>query len=128
MGKKSLKKLVQDSRNIFCMILRLIRWDWQTLFLFELLYKLCSLVCMVPLFKMILQWTIELAGIPVLSQYTLFTLIKKPWFLVILFLLGVMVAFYAFIELTVIIHYFEAAKNKEKITVAGLLKKSWPSR
>lgn len=125
MGKKSLKKLVQDSRNIFCMILRLIRWDWQTLFLLELLYKLCSLVCMVPLFKMILQWTIELAGIPVLSQYTLFTLIKKPWFLVILFLLGVMVAFYAFIELTVIIHYFEAAKNKEKITVAGLLKKSW---
>lgn len=125
MGKKSLKKLVQDSRNIFSIILRLLRWDWQTLFLFEVLYKLCSLVCAVPLFKMILQWTIELAGIPVLSQYTLFTLIQKPWFLVILFLLGVMVAFYAFIELTVIIHYFEAARKKERVTIAGLLKKSW---
>lgn len=125
MGKESLKKLVQDSRNIFSIILRLVRWDWQTLLLFEFLYKLCSLVCMVPLFKMILQWAIELAGIPVLSQYTIFSLFKKPWILIILLILGVLVAFYEFIELTVIIHYFEAARNKEKITIFGLLQKSW---
>lgn len=123
--KVRIQKLYRDGRAIFQMVFRLIRWDPQTLLLFEFLYRLLSLTILIPFVKMVLQWGIEQNGVLVLSQFNLLSILRKPWCILLFFVLGLIMVFYEFIEITVIIHYFEAARNKEKVTILELLRRSW---
>ena len=123
--KFRLKKLFRDGRATFQMVFRLIRWDPQTLLLFEFLYRLLSLTILTPLIKMVLQWGIEQSGVLVLSQFNLLSVLRKPWCILLFLLLGLVMVFYEFIEITVIIRYFDAARRKEKITLWELLRRSW---
>ncbi len=125
MIRNFLCKLLRDARTVFSMVYRLLRWDWQTLFLFEFIYRLCMLAIVIPLLKNVLQWAIELGGLKVLSQYGILTLIQRPWCIPVLLLLGVVVVFFEFIELTMIIHYFDAAQKQERVTLRILWERSW---
>ena len=98
-----MKKLFRDGRATFQMVFRLIRWDPQTLLLFEFLYRLLSLTILTPLIKMVLQWGIEQSGVLVLSQFNLLSVLRKPWCILLFLLLGLVMVFYEFIEITVII-------------------------
>ena len=125
MIRNFLCKLLRDARTVFSMVYRLLRWDWQTLFLFEFIYRLCMLAIVIPLLKNVLQWAIELGGLKVLSQYGILTLIQRPWCIPVLLLLGVVVVFFEFIELTMIIHYFDTAQKQERVTLRILWERSW---
>lgn len=46
-----IQKLYRDGRTIFQMVFRLVRWDPQTLLLFEFLYRLLALTILVPFVK-----------------------------------------------------------------------------
>ncbi len=120
-----IQKLYRDGRTIFQMVFRLVRWDPQTLLLFEFLYRLLALTILVPFVKMVLQWGIEQNGVLVLSQFNLLSILRKPWCILLFLVLGLIMVFYEFIEMTVIIHYFDAARNKEKVTILELLRRSW---
>ena len=124
MIRNLLCKLLRDARTVFSMVYRLLRWDLQTLFLFEFIYRLCMLAIVIPLLKNVLQWAIELGGLKVLSQYGILTLIQRPWCIPVLLLLGAVVVFFEFIELTMIIHYFDAAQKQEKVTLRILWERS----
>ena len=83
-----IQKLYRDGRTIFQMVFRLVRWDPQTLLLFEFLYRLLALTILVPFVKMVLQWGIEQNGVLVLSQFNLLSILRKPWCILLFLVLG----------------------------------------
>lgn len=108
-------------KQTFRSAFRLIAWDWSTLFLFELLYKLLSAIVVFPFFRAMLQYALQLSGVSLLSHQTLCLVLQSPATLLSLLLLLVLFSFYIFIEIVGIVLYFDNGIQGKRVGVFPLL-------
>ncbi len=93
-------------RQTFRSAIHLIMWDWSTLFLFEIIYKLITAIIVFPALQAMLQFALQLSGVSFLSNQTLPIILQSPSTLLVLLILFVILTFYVLIEMTAIVLYF----------------------
>lgn len=98
----------------------LITWDFSTLLLFELFYKMAAFFCIFPLFQHLFQYSIKKAGYVYLTNNNVFQVLEHPLTLLLLILLVLLFAFYVYIETTALVLYFECAVQGKKVKVFSL--------
>lgn len=111
-------------KRTFYRAFNLILWDWPTLLLFELLYKLLGSLLAFPILRMILISSMDSAGVSFLSNHNLSLLLQNPVTVLLLICLIFLLAFYSYIELTAVVLYFDHGMNGERMGAWKLLRKA----
>jgi glycerophosphoryl diester phosphodiesterase len=101
---------------------RLIKTNMSALIVFELLYKLVSVLVMYPLILAVLDLSIEKAGLSFLTNKNLGTFIRSPISIGMMGLAGIFIVIFAIYELVVITLCFELSYRGEK---ANALELAW---
>lgn len=105
--------------------LELFRYNMSAIILFQLIYKIMALALFVPLFYMLLNYSVKLAEIPYLTSYNMdkyFTASSTYALLVISILICAM---YFLINISAMIYAMEASHRKEKTNSVELLLKGF---
>lgn len=103
------------------LIKNLLSYNFRTLFLFELFYKLFAYGVFTPLLLRLVEWSIQLAGLHYLSAQTVGRWLLSPytWLLTVLVLL--LFCCYIVIDMTAVMLCMDCAKRKEYVTAPTLL-------
>lgn len=101
-------------------LLKLLTWDFSTLLLFELIYKLTASLVAFPLLQELMKYSIKKAGFSFLANHNFYLIFKNPVAVLLLIVLVLLFAFYIYIEMTAIIIYCEKAMKGERTGVFSL--------
>ena len=105
--------------------LELFRYNMSAIILFQLIYKIMALALFVPLFYMLLNYSVKFAEIPYLTSYNMnkyFTASSTYALLVIAILIF---AIYFLINISAMIYAMEASHRREKTNPVELLLKGF---
>ena len=89
-------------------------FNLKTLLIFELLYRLFSIVVMLPLFRLAFFGIIRLCGISYLTGESLAVIVKNPLFFVLSGVLLLGMAIFAMIEISAVIFIFDRSEEEKK--------------
>lgn len=117
--KQKAKRTLQYTFRSAC---KLLLWDWSTLLLFELFYKLAALGLAFPLLREVMVSAFQEAGLSYVTLQNFTQLLQSPLALLLLLLSLLLLAFYVFIEMTAIILYCQAATTGNRYGAFGLFK------
>lgn len=101
---------------------RLIKTNMSALIVFELLYKMISVLVLYPLILTVLDYSIKKAGLSFLTDKNLGVFIRNPLSLAMMSLMGICIVIFAIYELVVITLCFELSHRGEK---ANALEIAW---
>ncbi|WP_315079390.1 glycerophosphodiester phosphodiesterase [uncultured Clostridium sp.] len=102
----------------------LIRYNWMTLILFELLHKGLILIAIMPFINYMLSSLMKSANIIYLSTDNITKILTNPISIILILLIILALAFYIFFELTSIIICFDKSIKFSKIGLIELIKES----
>ena len=102
----------------------MLKRNWSTLLWFELLYRAMSYVLLYPVLHRLLMQAMSAAGTAYISQENVVRLFKSPLSILLLLLLGLLFAFYVYIELAAIILCFEAGWQGRTISLRTLIRQT----
>lgn len=103
--------------NSFKTCVRLLKLNWRSLFLFEVLYKAVSSAVFTPLIVALFNVSLKLAGIAYLSDDTFAQFLRSPFTVLVLILVAIVSAMVILIEISAVIRCFHASYNHERISV-----------
>lgn len=106
-------------------LLRSILWNWQTLLLFELLYKILGGVFLFPLLQDFLNFTVKDSNLDYINLDNIKIWILSPLTIPVLILCIIILSIYIMIEMSVIVEYFYTSHFKIKIGLFNLLKSTF---
>ncbi|WP_195268186.1 glycerophosphodiester phosphodiesterase [Eubacterium sp. 1001713B170207_170306_E7] len=101
--------------------LALLRFNFWTLAVFELIYKLGGTLAVLPLLNFGLRRLLILEGFPVISGDSVAAALKNPLVLLSVFVLLLLLAFYCIFEITVLALCFHESRNRRKVQMIPLL-------
>lgn len=97
-------------------------FNLKTLLVFEILYRLFSLVVMLPLFRTAFFGIIRLCGTSYLTGESLSVIIKNPLFFILSGVLLLAMAIFVMIDISAVIFIFDRSEEEKK---AGLIETLW---
>ena len=96
-------------------------FNLKTLLIFELLYRLFSIVVMLPLFNMAFFGIIRLCGTSYLTGESLAVIIKNPLFLILSGVLLLAMAIFTMIEISAVIFIYDRSEEEKKVSLLETL-------
>ena len=111
---KSIKKLL---KSIF--------YNWQTLLLFELLYKILGGIFIFPLLHDLIKFTLTTSSIDYINLNTIKTWLLSPLTIPSIILCLIILGIYIMIEMSVLVEYFYNSYLNIKIDIFHLLKSTF---
>lgn len=102
----------------------IIKYNWMTLILFELLHKGVILIAIVPFISYMLNSSMKSANIVYLSTDNITKILTNPISIILILIMILGLAFYVFFELTSIIICFDKSIKFSKIGLLELIKES----
>ncbi|MCC0637754.1 glycerophosphodiester phosphodiesterase [Clostridioides sp. ES-S-0001-02] len=104
--------------------IKLVKYNWSTLILFELFHKGLALLIILPSIKLVLSSSMKSANIVYLSTDNIGEILTNPLSIILAILSIIILAFYMFFEFTSVIICFDKSRISEKITLFKLIKLS----
>ncbi|WP_019241018.1 MULTISPECIES: glycerophosphoryl diester phosphodiesterase membrane domain-containing protein [Bacillus] len=101
-------------KQVFGKAFRLILWDWSTILIFELLYKILFLF-IAPIFEVLLEKALTTAGLSYLTVQNLSLLFLNPQSIIYLLILAILFFLYIYIEITALILYCQHGVKGRKM-------------
>ena len=101
--------------------IKLFRYNFSAIFLFELLYKLISLAIITPILYLIVNYSIKAAGIRYLSSDNVLLYFTSPHTYAMLFILLLVVTMFLLVDASALIYAIEASRREEKTNALMLL-------
>ena len=96
---------------------QMLKYNLKTLVIFELIYKLVSLIIFGPLFLTIFQIITKLSGFTYLTFENFFSFLLNPLTIIFLIILLIFITFYSLIDIGTLIIIFDASYQSKKISV-----------
>lgn len=112
-----MKSCLQTLRNIRNDCL----WDWKRLLAFEIVYKLFGGLVLLPFFQLLIRKSLDFSGLQYLNMQVLFSWIQRPFSILTVVLVLLLLGLYVFYEIIFLVFYYEHAWNKQVFTLPGLL-------
>lgn len=103
------------------MLKALFRYNFRTLFLFEVFFKLFAYGIFIPLLVWLVEFSIEKAGLHYLSAAAMGRFFASPWTWGVIVLILVLVACYVVADMTVVMISVDCARRREYVTGRTLL-------
>lgn len=100
--------------------LALLRFNFWTLAMFELVYKLGGTLVVLPLLNFGLRRLLAFEGFPVISGDSVAAALKNPLVLLSVFILLLLLAFYCLFEIAVLVLCFHESRNHRKVQLIPL--------
>lgn len=100
--------------------LALLRFNFWTLAVFELVYKLGGTLVVLPLLNFGLRRLLAFEGFPVISGDSVAAAFKNPLVLLSVFILLLLLAFYCLFEIAVLVLCFHESRNRRKVQLIPL--------
>ena len=113
----TMKSCLQTLRNIRNDCL----WDWKRLLAFEIVYKLFGGLVLLPFFQLLIRKSLDFSGLQYLNMQVLFSWIQRPFSILTVVLVLLLLGLYVFYEIIFLVFYYEHAWNKQVFTLPGLL-------
>lgn len=101
--------------------LALLRFNFWTLAVFELVYKLGGTFVVLPLLNFGLRRLLAFEGFPVISGDSVAAALKNPLVLLSVFILLLLLAFYCLFEIAVLVLCFHESRNRRKVQMIPLV-------
>lgn len=101
--------------------LALLRFNFWTLAIFELVYKLGGALLVLPLLNWGLRRLLTFEGFPVISGDSVAAALKNPLVLLSVLILLLVLAFYCLFEITVLVLCFHESRNRRKAHLIPLI-------
>lgn len=101
--------------------MKLLKYNFSSVILFEIIYKLLSLAVLAPVLYSILNYSVKLAGLGYLSGRTVGTYFRAPSTYVLLICILLIVSVYFLINISGLIYAMEASHRQEKTHALILL-------
>ncbi len=98
-------------------IKNMLGYNLKTLLGFEAIYKLSTTIVFVPLFLAIFQMITRISGHSYLTFENVFSFLLNPLTIIFLFMLIILLTFYALIDISTIIIILDSSYQKKKITI-----------
>ncbi|MCC0633157.1 glycerophosphodiester phosphodiesterase [Clostridioides sp. ZZV15-6388] len=111
-------------KRILNNFIKLVKYNWSTLILFELFHKGLALLIILPSIKFVLSSSMKSANIVYLSTDNIGEILTNPLSIILAILSIIILAFYMFFEFTSVIICFDKSRISEKITLFKLIKLS----
>lgn len=99
----------------------LLRYNFTSIVLFEIIYKLLSMAVLIPLIYGIINYSIKLAGIGYVSARTIGKYLRSPATYVLLLCIVLIIAVYLLINISALIYAMELSRRQEKTHALVLL-------
>lgn len=99
----------------------LLRYNFASIVLFEIIYKLLSMAVLLPLIYGIVNYSIKLAGIGYVSARTLGKFFRSPATYVLFLCIVLIIAVYLLINISALIYAMELSRRQEKTHALILL-------
>lgn len=103
--------------------LKLLKYNFASVILFEIIYKLLSLAVLAPILYSILNYSVKLAGLGYLSGRTVGTYFRAPSTYLLFICILLIVSVYFLINISGLIYAMEASHRQEKTHALILLLK-----
>lgn len=94
--------------------LELFRYNMSAIILFQIIYKIMALALFVPLFYMLLNYSVKLAEIPYLTSYNMDRYFTAPSTYALLVIAVLIFALYFLINISAMIYAMEASHRRRK--------------
>lgn len=101
--------------------LKMFKYNFSSILLFEIMFKLISAAVLIPFLYTILNLSVEMAGIGYLTTETMGIYFKAPSTYAFLFVIVLALAAYLLINVSGLIYAMEASHREEKISALVLL-------
>lgn len=98
---------------------RMLKWDWSSLLLFEMIYKMLFLV-VITLAQLGFECALNIAGITYLTNQNVFQILRHPLSVLLLVLILLLIIYCTFIETAAVILYCERGVQGQEVKVRGL--------
>lgn len=105
-------------------VIQLIRYNFNTLIKFELLYKLLTLFIFSPLFSIIFKIVMKINGFSYLTIENIIEFIKKPLTIYTFIVFVILLLLYTIFEISTVLVIFDASRQKQKVSLRQSLKVS----
>ncbi len=103
--------------NMRSKLKNILGYNFKSLALFELIYKLLTTIIFVPLFLSIFSFITKICGYNYLTLENVISFLINPLAIIFILLLLLFMTFYTFIDISTIIIILDASYQKEKISV-----------
>lgn len=104
----------------FTSCIQLMKQNWKSLFLFEVLFKAVSSVVFVPVLIALFNAALKLSGILYLSDENVYQFLKSPFTIIVVVILAIIATMIALIEISAIIQCLHASYYRQKISVVEM--------
>lgn len=101
--------------------LKMFRYNFSSVIVFELIYKLVSIAILTPLVYSILNYSVKAAGVKYLATGTMTKFFRAPSTYLLLFCIVIILAIYMLIHISGLIYAMEASYRKEKTNSVKIL-------
>ena len=98
---------------------RMLKWDWSSLLLFEMIYKMLFLV-VITLAQLGFECALNIAGITYLTNQNVFQILRHPLSVLLLVLILLLIIYCTFIETAAVVLYCERGVQGQEVKVRGL--------
>ncbi|TNF08412.1 MAG: hypothetical protein EP317_03165, partial [Bacillota bacterium] len=109
--------LLKPIKNVY----KALSYNIKPLLLFEVLYRLIGFFVIYPLTRLIFHFSIEVSGLPFITNQILISFLLKPTTLIALFILAVIISIYIVIELTFLALLYDLGRKEEHIDFLDFL-------
>ncbi|SEQ10442.1 glycerophosphoryl diester phosphodiesterase [Lachnospiraceae bacterium RM5] len=103
-------------------VIRLIKFNWRAIVIFEILYKLTAALLAIPLLNLSLNMVMKLSGYKYITKYNLIKFLKNPKTIIYLCILLIVIGFYALIDIIGNIYIFDFSRRNEKTNAVSAFK------
>ena len=109
-----MKKTLRDTLHI-------LKYNIKTLFYFELMYRLLGVIIIFPLAQWLFFTSIKQSGYQYITNSLLVSYVTKPFTLLSVFVIIVILSFYMMIEMILLSMIFDSGAKKETLSIHDLL-------
>ena len=103
------------------LLFRILRCSWKPLVSFELLYKLLAVSFFSSLLSLSFRWIVEISGYSYLTVDNIFSFIRNPVAIVLLFFLVLCVAFYTIFDICAILYAVDLGRRNRPVGLRNML-------
>lgn len=111
--------------KMFKKSLKLFHYNFFSIILFEIIYRLISMAALLPVLYTILNYSVSAAGIRYLSEKTVMQYFRAPSTYVLIFCVLILISIYFLINISGLIFAMEASYREEKTNPLTLLFKGF---
>ncbi len=98
----------------------LFKYNLKKIILFELVFKIISLLIFSPLFLELFNLIMKLTGFTYLTLENIGSFLANPLTIILLFLLILIITFYKIFDISTIILFIDASKNKVEVSIKNV--------